>query len=211
MLEVRKEGGKIMSEQLFPTLMGMDSAITKTPVHNTSRKVAQNGGEVRAKLQAYPRYKFKLTFNYLKDLDNSYQDDDLRLLMGFYNRMGGSFDNFLLHDKSDDTATDQLFAVGDGVTTTYQLVKKYGGFVEPIFGANLPTISVLVDRIPVPYSISNSCVVQFLSPPPVGAKLTWSGMYYFRVLFDEDSNDFESMFSGIWTLNSLKLISERVL
>lgn len=196
-----------MSNYLFPTLRGMSPKITKTPTHNTLRKVSQNGTEVRAKLMAYPRYQYKLSFEYL--LDNGDQDSDLRTLLGFYNQRGGSFDNFLLLDKSDCTANNQPFAKGDGIKTTFRLVKNYGGFVEPLYGVDTSSTIFVDGKKATNVTINIEGTVVFNTPPAVGADLSWSGIYYHRVVFDEDSNDFDQIFSGLWELSTIKLMSDR--
>jgi hypothetical protein len=156
---------------------------------------------------AYPRYQYKLSFEYL--LDNGDREDDIQTLMGFYNRVGGSFDNFLLLDPSDNITTNQVFAIGDGVNTKYRLVKNYGGFIEPIYGVDTSTVKTYVNGALTSSSVSVEATVTFSSPPAVGKELSWSGRHYYRVIFDEDSNDFDRILSGLWELQSIKLLSVR--
>lgn len=182
--------------------------MTKTPTHNTLRKKAQNGSEVRASLRAYPLYTIKLSFNYL--FDASSKDSDLRTLMGFYNQVHGSFDNFLLLDKDDCTTYRQTFGVGDGSTTKFRLAKNYGGFMEPLYGIDKDTAILYTNGGQItgvtPYTDG---YVIYNTAPQLGAILSWSGTHYYRCIFDDDSIDFDRMFSKLWSTGDIKLFTER--
>ena len=58
---------------------------------------------------------------------------EYQTLQGFINSLYGGTGLFLFNDVNDNTATAQGFGQGgqgDGVTTTFQLVRTFGGFTE---------------------------------------------------------------------------------
>ncbi len=48
-------------------------------------------------------------------------------------------DTFLYTDATDNTVIAQSIGTGNGSTTTFQLVRSFGGFVEPILAPNAVT------------------------------------------------------------------------
>lgn len=133
-----------MSNDIFPTLRGLKWDRKRTPIHNTTVLETASGREYRARRMASPRYKYSFTYDFLRD---GYSGaDDLRTLLGFFNRHGGQFDSWLFLDPDDSTATAQVIGVGDSSATTFQLVRTLGGFVEPVYEP--ATVAVSVDGVP---------------------------------------------------------------
>ena len=53
-----------MSSLVFPTIIGADIAVTRTPVYSTSIQTAKSGKELRASWWSYPRYRYTIDFNH---------------------------------------------------------------------------------------------------------------------------------------------------
>jgi uncharacterized protein (TIGR02217 family) len=114
----------------------------------------------------------------------------------------GSLYPFRFRDWSDYTATDELFANGDGSTTSFQLVKTYDPgqillgspgtlfYVRSItLPAGTPTVKIDgVTKTPgVDYNIiANTGIIGFTSAPSGGTNLTWTGQFDVPVRFDMD-------------------------
>ena len=195
-----------MSNLILPSLKGMAIDMTRTPTHSTLRKKSQNMSEVRASLVAYPLYSIKLAFNYL--LDQSAKDSDLRTLQGFYNRVHGSFDNFLVLDKWDNSVYRTNFAVGDGTTKQFRLAREYGGFIEPLYGVDPDSVTIYINGTETDaFTPSVDGYVVMNTAPKIGDIVSWSGIFYTRCIFDEDSVDFVRMYSDVWTCGEMKLWS----
>lgn len=107
-----------MSSLVYPTLSGMDINVKRTPIWSTEVLTSESGKELRAAWWTYPRYRFQLTYNYLRQDSNG---DELATLEGFFHRMRGQFDNFLFADPKDSSATLMPFAKGDDATLAFQL------------------------------------------------------------------------------------------
>lgn len=191
-----------MSNALYPTLPGLTWGMTKTPVWSTQVQKAVSGRELRASYFSYPIYKIKLKYEFLR----SGAQAELQALMGFYNARQGSFDSFLLNDASDNTVTDQAFGTGNGVKTQFQLVRTYGGFAEPIAYVNGAAVIKSNGTVVSNYTIANG-VVTFAAAPAVGAVLTWSGSFYYRVRFANDTLDFQQVYRQIWSAGTVDLMT----
>jgi uncharacterized protein (TIGR02217 family) len=168
------------------------------PEFSTVIQESVSGQEQRIKVWAKCRARYDVGYSVLNSVDpvGSYQV----ILHGFYAH-NGRFRPFRFKDWSDYTATDTVFGTGDGSDTTFQLAKIYdpslilfatpGAFTytrEIYLFATLPVIKVngVTKTSPGDYSISATGLVTFVSPPPNGHALTWSGEFDIPVRFDVD-------------------------
>ena len=129
-----------MGNAVFPALPGLKWGTKKTPVWSTNIQKSANGRELRAAYYSYPQWRFSLSFEVLR---TKAAINELERLAGFFNARRGSFESFLYEDPTDNTVTDQL--VGNTVTgvTRYQLVRSFGGFVEPVLAVkDRPAVKV---------------------------------------------------------------------
>ena len=189
-----------MSNYVFPSFQGWSWEKTITPVWNTQTYESESGRETRIQKWKYPRYKISLTYNFLTDNTSKWQLDkgDIERLQGFFNAVGGSFDDFLYFDDTENSVENQTFGLGNGQQTVFQLVRNHPYWAEPVNGiVEIPQIfidGVLTTEVSVdPYG-----VVTFDSPPPADSVLTWTGNYYFRVRFDNDEIELTRTWDGVW-------------
>lgn len=122
-----------MSNAVFPTFAGLKWGSTRTPIHKTAVKETPSGREYRFSFMSSPRYLYKLSYEVLRETTGY---SELQQLLGFFNARKGSFDSFLFTDPDDNAVTAQVFGVGDGATTAFQLVRTLGGAVEPVYDVN---------------------------------------------------------------------------
>lgn len=189
-----------MSNYVFPSFQGWSWEKTITPVWNTQTYESESGRETRIQKWKYPRYKISLTYNFLTDNTSKWhlEKGDIERLQGFFNAVGGSFDDFLYFDDTENYVKNQTFGVGNGQQTVFQLVRNHPYWAEPVNGiVEIPQIfidGVLTTEVSVdPYG-----VVTFNSPPPADSVLTWTGNYYFRVRFDNDEIELTRTWDGLW-------------
>lgn len=189
-----------MSNYVFPSFQGWSWEKTITPVWNTQTYESESGRETRIQKWKYPRYKISLTYNFLTDNTSKWhlEKGDIERLQGFFNAVGGSFDDFLYFDDTENYVENQTFGVGNGQETVFQLVRNHPYWAEPVNGiVEIPQIfidGVLTTEVSVdPYG-----VVTFNSPPPADSVLTWTGNYYFRVRFDNDEIELTRTWNGLW-------------
>lgn len=134
-----------MGNAVFPSLPGLAWDVTRTPVWSTTERKSAAGRAFRSANYSYPLYRVKLAFDVLRQ---SGALAEMAQLAGFYNSVGGAFDSFLWIDPDDNAVVAQAIGTGNGSATQWQLIRAFGGFVEPVFDvAGAPTI--LIDGVPV--------------------------------------------------------------
>jgi len=191
-----------MSNHYFPTLPGLNWSNKKTPIWSTNIQTSSSGKELRASYFSYPKWQFSLSYEFLRENGEA----ELQALIGLFNQCRGSFDTFLYSDPDDNSVVDQIFGIGDGVNTQFGLVRSYAGFVEPIMAVNgTPTIKK-AGVVTSGYTITNN-VVTFATPPANGQQLTWTGSFYFKCRFLQDSMEFEQFLYHLWTAKKVEFVS----
>lgn len=178
-----------MSQLIFPKLPGQCWPVGRTVLAPPVKvKTTPSRREFRARDSAIPLYRYSLPFEFLRKTAAA---QDWQQLMGFYNSVGGTFDDWLFDDIDDNTCTAQLIGVGDGVSTQFQLARTLGGFLEPLYGGLNGTATFTVaGSAATPTSVNATGLVTFATPPAAGAQVRWSGKFYWRCVFTSDSLEF---------------------
>lgn len=199
-----------MSTSVLPSLIGLGIDITRTPKWDTIVQQNLSGKEVRIAQQTYPRWQWDLTFNVLRS-SGSYTE--LQTLVGFFNARQGQFDTFLYSDADDNSVTAQAISTGDGATTAFQLVRSFGGFVEPVLAPNVIS-NVYLNGVNQAsgWSVSNwgatsPGVLTFTSAPSAGVAITATFSYYFPVRMTGDSVPFAMFLSRYYKAKKFSFIS----
>lgn len=195
-----------MSSNLtFPVLAGQGWNTMKTPIWNTKIQTAVSGRELRASYYSSCRWKFSVTFDVLRAASAS---QDLQVLMGFFNQMKGSWDDFFYVDPTDFAASAEIFGTGDGVTTAFPITRSFNGVPGTVLVNGL--FSVSVNGSSAPFTSASgiqTTIVTFTTAPAVGAVLRWTGNFHFRCRFSNDHADFDNIMYQLWTLKKLEFIS----
>lgn len=213
-----------MSNEIFPELPGLKWDTAKKPTWSTKIHEATNGKETTAAYWSYPKWFFSLSYEVL---DNSALVRDLQKIGGFFLARKGAFDDFLYRDPSDCQVEGQEIGTGDGARTTFQLVRSFGEFDEPmkkVEGAieapinataggpappeGSPTIYIDGAR-QTTYTISTSGLVTFPAPPANGAIVTADFSFYFRCRFMRDELEFTEFMKDLWELKKLELAGKK--
>jgi uncharacterized protein (TIGR02217 family) len=198
-----------MSNSVFPALSGLAFPVTKTPTWRTDVQEAQSGKEVRIGAWLYPRWRWSLAYEFLRDKPEL-SKDELWALMGFYNKHFGSLDSWLFEDPDDKSVTAQPFGTGNGAQTQFQLVRTRGGFVEPVKELNgTPLIykAGVLQTVTTHYTINSTGLVTFVTAPANGAALAWTGSFYWRCRFHEDEFSVEKFAQKLWEAGKVEFIS----
>lgn len=208
-----------MSNLTFPTLPGLDIAVEREPYDGVQVDAAASAKEVRSTWETYERYRYKLRFNFLRDGSQL----EWQRLVGFRTRHGGSLDSFPFTDPQDNAVAAHPFGVGDGSTLTFQLQRTivpaadlaaanlrsywpvYGDGYEPVTSLNgNPSIFVdtgggpVLKTLGVDYTLPGFGAVLWASAPAVGAILTWTGSYFRRCRFADQSLPTVRIVFGAW-------------
>lgn len=197
-----------MSNALYPTLAGLSWPIGKVAMFNNIIARAADLSELRGAFASTPVYSFTLSYDLLRD-DTT--NNELKTLYGFALARQGSFDSFLFLDADDSVATVQSFGTGDAVTTSFQLTRAMGAFVEQCSNIGLaPSIFVngVLKTVTTDYTINGSGLVTFTSAPAAAAALTWTGTYYFRCRFNIENTPmgFSHFAQQLWELKTVEFL-----
>lgn len=191
-----------MGRAIFPVLPGLTMDTQIAPKFNTKINVAVSGFEVRAAYMIFPLWKFTFKYELIRD-DTT--NNELKTLLGFFNARLGSFDSFLYSSPVDNAVTAQSFGTGNGVATSFQLVRAYGGFTEPVQNLN-GTPSVYVNGILTACTVTGTGSVLFAAPPANGAALTWTGVFYYRCRFVADTLDIVQFLQNRFNVSKLEIV-----
>lgn len=202
-----------MSNLIFPAFS--PPGFTPTwPVKKTPRFAtivqtpASQRGEVRVSLTPYPIWMFEYELSILKgDMGIA---GGLQNMIGFFGSVLGSAQDWLFEDPNDNAVADMQFGTGDGTTTSFQLLRNIAGMLDIVQNVNgVPTIMIGgVVQSPTNYSISATGIVTFGTAPANLAVLTWTGSFFFRCRFEEDTlSDLSEFMYELWSIDSLKFRS----
>lgn len=198
-----------MALSVFPTLDGIEWNTTKRPEFKTGLFESLSGHESRVKFRQYPKYTFKLSFEFL--IENR-DEAQLSELMGFMLQQCGMYQAFLYTDPNDNAVTDQVIGTGNNTLTSFQLLRSYSGFTEPVNNVNdtvaAPSIYSGGDlkNLGTHYTLSSTGLVTFVTAPPSGAVITWTGSYYYRVRFTAEGYDFTHLMKDLHNCADVEFI-----
>lgn len=198
-----------MPLSIFPELMGLKFDLMMIPQFNTGMSTSSSGKEVRTEYQAYPLWDYELSYEWLPNGGGG--REDLQTILGFFLERKGSFETFLYKAPETPYENNILIGIGDGIETTFRLLRSIGNFVEPAGGVEeaidvdlaLNGVSVL----PADFTLSDHRDIIFDVAPTAGVEITASFFPLLRVRFKENSVDFNQFSSRLWEIQSLSLRS----
>jgi uncharacterized protein (TIGR02217 family) len=198
-----------MSNAVLPMLRGFTYPVIKKPTFSTLTQESVSGIKKRIANWVYPRWQIEIPVEFMLDGQGGVQD--LKTLAGFFLARQGSFDSFLFDDPDDDFIAGQQVGIGDGATTVWQLLRAFGGFIEPLYNIKaLPAPVVYLNTVvqdPSTYNIgyTDSGLLTFAAPPAAGFAVTADFGYYRRCIFQEDLSEFDKFMNQLWEHKGLKI------
>jgi uncharacterized protein (TIGR02217 family) len=207
-----------MSTNVFPTLIGLGWSVTREPQWGgkqtgggTIIQESVSGKETRVARRTIPRREYSLSFDILR---SDSVNLELQQLEDFFNSVSGMFDSFLFNDVDDNSVTGQLLGVGDGATTSFQLVRSFGGYVERVYAPNNVTHAYLNGVDPGSWSFTSwtapsvqGGVLTFATPPGAGVTITADFTYYWPVRFMMDSMTFSKFMQNLFECKKVGFIT----
>lgn len=187
------------------------------PEFSTVIQESVSGQEQRVKVWAKCRAKYDIAYSVLHSDDpvGSY-----RAVLALFYAHNGRFRPFRFKDWSDFEADDTNFGTGDGSETIFQLAKTYDPslvllntpgsltYTRDIYLlATTPVIKVnnVTQTVTTHYTISDTGLVTFVTPPTTGHALTWTGEFDIPVRFDVDYLPVAMNVNSIASINSISL------
>ena len=218
-----------MSLPVYPgrhLIKGLTYSSKWSPSFFNQTAVTATGAEYDLAVAQYPLHDFELQYRFLRDgrgWGGSLQALEFRTMMGFYLAMSGSLGRFLFLNHDDHQVFQQKIGTGDGVTTTFTLIRSFGanGFfgAEPVgqvdlgqlFNAYLAGSSTPVN--PSAYTVSTAMpcanTITFAVPPAAGAAVAVDMSYFYYCKLASNANTFEKFMNRIWALGKVQLHSCR--
>lgn len=179
-----------------------------SPEFQTNIQNIQSGREKRNGDWDVVRHRFSVPYNNISLAA-------YRNIKPVFLTMRGRLNTFMQKDWTDFQAVDELFGAGDGVEDTFQLRKVSTEDTltyERIITKLAPGVQVFVDGVLDPSAVVDldTGEVVFLSPPTLGAVLTWTGEFFVHVRFDTDSFPFNyaNLDAMVGTLDLLEVLDE---
>lgn len=191
---------------------------------NMPTAVTSSGASIDLALADEPLHDFELVYDHLHEWGRDARESlELRIMMGFFLQSGGTVGRFLLDWESDDEVAQQLVGTGDGMATSFTLVRSIGagGFsaTESVGALNTDRpFRVYLGESATPldpglYSVDTSLpkgqVVTLATAPDPGQEVRVDMSYYYYCKFADSTLTFEKFMERLWLLNSAKLQSCR--
>jgi uncharacterized protein (TIGR02217 family) len=189
-----------MSNAVLPSFPGLSWGRRRAVRWSTTIKRAASGREYRVANWLHPLYEYQLDYELLRQQPNA---AEVEQLLGFINLRRGSWDSWLYRDPHDHTADAQVFGVGDGSRTQWQLVRSFGGHAEPVLGITQTPQVTVGDFAVTAFTVSTKGLVTFATPPAAGQTLSWTGTFFWRCRFLKDGYDFSEFLSRWHELRGL--------
>lgn len=210
-----------MSYPVMPTIpMSLSKGVKKTPNFGTIfQPTAAGMNNAAAQIKAYPTTDYEFDMSGVEG-DWTIANTVIAGFIGTYIACGGRANLFLFTDPNDNSCTAMPFGTGDGVTTKFQLMRSVGGVGQDVIQNWNGAVSIynngVLQTAGSAYSVDNTGVVTFVSPPVAGHTLTVTGSYYKLCRFADDTLGgltliaFNTAGQEYWDVESIKFSTEFV-
>ena len=198
-----------MTTPVFPSLAGLGLDTPRSVEWSSSIQTARSGKETIVGNWTYPVYHWELAYDFLRLSPDMLE---MQRLTAFFNAAAGQVGRFLYRDPDDNQVTNQLIGMGDGHTCTFQLVRAFGGYVEPIWAPNVVSSITVGGAASSPWSVATfdsttPGLVTFVSPPAVGAPIAASFSFYFPSRFEDDRLTLKRFMTTFYTAEKIAIKS----
>ncbi len=198
----------------YPLALGRDAGVS--PEFSTTVAVTASGHERRNSLWSDARLRFDVG-------PGIRSENELGTLIAFFRARRGAAQAFLLSDPFDFSskdmtgtpgALDQRIGTGDGLTSSFQLIKNYGDGgepqIRPITRPKATSISIALDGTPISaWSLDDGGKILFDQAPAEGAEITAGYLFDVPVRFAEDRLDITGASFATGEAPSVPLIEVR--
>ncbi|MGI8942627.1 MAG: DUF2460 domain-containing protein [Qipengyuania sp.] len=194
----------------YPLALGRDASAG--PEFSTSIALTASGHERRNALWTDARMRY--------DVGPGIRSEaELGVLLAFFRARHGPATGFRLRDPYDfssngmtrtPTAADQLIGTGDGLRSTFRLVKNYGEQVRPITRPDAATVVVSVaGATTTSWTLGAGGMIAFDTAPADGAEIRAGFLFDVPVRFAEDRLDISGLDFAVGEAPSVPLVEIR--
>jgi hypothetical protein len=198
-----------VSSNVFPSLSGLTWPFGHSVSYKSLSDESQSKRLATLALQTYPVHTWTLNYDILRD---DVSPSDIRSIVGLFNACRGRYDSFLFTDPTFNSVSGQVFGVGDGNTKNFQVVANFqnaGGAGGPDIIQNFNGLPTIFDNggTPGAYSIGPTGIIAFTTAPAAGHVLTWTGSFYYRCHFLNDTLQVQQFANQWWSTQNLQFRS----
>ena len=216
---------------IFPALPVVGFPVHKKPLFTGWQHKSVTGREYLTARQVYPNWDFELQFSKDSWLREQTQNNPLytpnsphvefeaisQLFLSCY----GTYGEFYYDDPEDDSRLGQPIAIGDGMTTTFLVLRTWGftplARVEPVGGVNFgQAINVYFNGgspiSPLFYSVTNDpsgSHLNFSTAPEAGVVITMDFSFFYRCRWKDDMQEYQQFNYNLWELGKCEFKSTK--
>ena len=214
---------------VFPALPVVGFPVHKKPLFTGWQHKSVTGRTYLTARQVYPNWDFELQFSKDSWLREQTQNNPIygpnsphvefeaisQLFLSCY----GTYGEFYYDDPEDDSRLGQSIGIGDGVTTTFRVMRTWGSTplarVEPVGGANLgQPITVYLNGTPLAgawgvNNTSSGTYLTFSSAPGAGVAITMDFSFFYRCRWKDDMQEYQQFNYNLWELGKCEFRSTK--
>lgn len=186
-----------MTLQKFPNIKSLAWKSTKAQKWNTVVKKSGSGKVRTMTTWQLPQWTITAQFAYLTT-------DQYKEIMGFFASVKGGHEPFLWLDPEDHE--EKGIKLGTGAEQSWQCVRKWGSYVEPVY--DVENVKVYADGAPISVVVDKGLIKPTKAVSP-SAIITADYTYYWRVMLSGDTFTTEQVFTNIIKSKEMKLVTVR--
>lgn len=203
------------STLFFPVLPGLAWDVRKTPEFSNEVQEATSGKTTVLEYWPNPRWNFQCDFNYLRNDPKRAAGGytELAKLVGLFLSCRGNSRAFLYRDPNDHAVRGQLIGTGDEANKNFQLVRDFGGFIEPIQNADPTALNIYVageKLASADWTLSAQGIAALTAAPAAGAEVTADFEFYFLCKFIESKQEFSNWIHRVYKAQTVTFRTEPV-
>lgn len=192
-----------MSLPVFPQFPSMAWNSEKAQSWEVTVKKSGTGKRKTMTSQAYPNWTIKCSYTALSQ-------EEVERAAGFFAQVKGELLPFLWKDPEDYQEPNVRIGTGNGANKEFQLLRNYADeYVEPIYDVVPGTLMAFVDGVTANYTLGTDGLITMAAPPALGAVVTATFEYYWRVAFDVDNVTFTNFWYNYYELKTITLVNVR--
>lgn len=194
-----------MTIPIFPKLPGIAWGQTHSLEWSSTVQKARSGKRTAIGNYTYPIHHWSIPYELLR---STLANSELQQMMAFFNQAGAQVGEWLFQDPDDCTVTGQQIGEGNGSAASFQLVRSFGGFVEPFWAPQVVS-NVTVGGAPVtgwsvaPFGSANPGMLTLAAAPAPGVAVACDFSFYYVCAFETDQIEFKKILTGMYSADKI--------
>lgn len=190
-----------MGNLVLQHIPGLTWPIGRTTNFKTLTASSLSNRVANLPIQQYATYTYSHVYELLRD---DITVSEIKALVGLFNACRGRFDSFLYSDPAFNQVTAEPFGTGDGTTVAFQVLATFQNSAGPgradiIQNFNgTPSFFNNGTLITSGVTLGPTGILTFTTPPVAAHALTWTGQFYQRCHFLNDTFTVQRFMNKWW-------------